>query len=197
VVLGLIGYKQSGKSTAAEYLNKEYGFVHLNFKDGLIEEMKTLLPDTLREMAEMCGYRTTKDDDLSGHDIDKLFRVKPPIMRSLMQNYGTEVRRGDDKDYWIQKYLMKMQSMEDNEGFPVNFVTDDVRFINEADTVRLQGGVLVRIVREDLPTYDLHQSETEHENIEEDFTVEAVTGGHESLYKQLDSIIDTLKKNVD
>jgi len=197
MIIGLIGYKQSGKTTVAEYLHKEHEFHSLNFKDGLITEMKDKLHDTLAQIALDSGYSSAGDDQLAGANIDRLFKTKPPVMRALMQNYGTDVRRDDSHTYWVDRYLQALEATEDDLGFQSNIVTDDVRFINEAEIVKAQGGILIRIIREDLPVRDLHISETENEKIEEDFTIEAKTGEYEYIYRQVESILNDLKKNVD
>ncbi len=178
MLIGLTGYKGSGKSTVANYLEKEYGFKRLNFKDALVSELKERFPDLLRELSQ--AYHM---------DIDKLFENKPAAMRALMQNYGTEVRRKDDPNYWAIQYYDKLVASKDN------IVTDDVRFLNEFQEVKLFGGVLIRVTRPDITSGGSHTSETEQESFVVDFTIEGVPGSHESIYKQVDSIIQDLKRD--
>ena len=83
-LIGLIGFKQSGKTTAAEYLESK-GFERVNFKDCLIDELKQNFPDLLNEIKANMELRGLP------MSIDKLFLTKPPLVRTLMQNYGTEV----------------------------------------------------------------------------------------------------------
>jgi hypothetical protein len=180
MIIGLTGYKGSGKSTAAKYLEEKYGFKRVNFKDGLVAEMKERLPDVLEQLS--------KYHHLS---VDELFNIKPEIMRALMQNYGTEVRRADDPDYWVNKWNKTVS------GNDVNIVVDDVRFGNERDALLMQEGVLIRITRLDITSGGEHQSETEQEGFEADFTIVAEPGSFESIYKQIDSIIETIKSNHD
>ena len=47
-IIALTGLKQSGKSTAANYLVEKYGFIKHNFKDALINEIKTYFPDFIK-----------------------------------------------------------------------------------------------------------------------------------------------------
>jgi hypothetical protein len=116
------------------------------------------------------------------HTIDDLFIQKPPLLRALMQNYGTEVRRGDDDYYWVNEWIKRIPT-----GNPI--VTDDVRFINESKAVYHLGGTIIRLVRTDIPTGGEHVSETEQLQIVPDFTIECNRGEQEKLYTELDKIL--------
>lgn len=181
-IIGLIGFKQVGKSTAAKYLEDKYGFVRHNMKDALVAEIKQNFPDLLWEIMTIYNEQDT------GYMIDsveQLFVVKPPLMRALLQNYGTEVRRRDDDDYWVHQWIDNLPDC--------NVVADDVRFINEGAAVEGCDGILIRLTRPDITTGGSHPSETEQLEIEADYTIECQPGGHEELYRQLDGIIGVLK----
>lgn len=172
-IIGLIGFKHVGKSTAAKYLQEKHGFVRHNMKDGLVAEMRERLPDTLTELANI--YKISVDD---------LFVYKPPAMRALMVNYGTEVRRKDDRNYWVNKWELSADLSGD-----CDIVSDDIRFKNEANVVRVCGGILIRLERDDIPTGGDHPSETEQLEIKADFTIKTSQGKEEDVYKELDRIV--------
>lgn len=176
MIIGLSGFKGSGKSVVAKYLEENHGFKRVNFKDALVAEMKECYPDTLKELGS--AYHM---------DVDKLFENKPAAMRALMQNHGTDIRRKDDPDYWVKQYLSKVELLRGN------IVTDDVRFFNELSAITELNGVMIRVVRDDITTGGTHQSETEQIKFIEDFTVTGVKGEHETVYKQIEVIINTLK----
>jgi hypothetical protein len=181
-IIGLVGFKHSGKSTAATHLEQKYGFVRHNFKDALIEELKEKFPDLLREIKQQWVnemIRSGATFDVYNYD---LFEWKPPLMRALMQNYGTEVRRKDDPDYWVKEWGKKSFSGH-------NIVCDDVRFLNEAQAVRDLGGIIIRLVRTDITTGGEHVSETEQLQIPADHTITVGPGEHEKLYTALDTIM--------
>lgn len=178
MIIGICGFARVGKSTAGQHLSKAHGFTQHNFKDGLIAEIKERFPHLLRELSQ--AYHM---------DEDKLFINKPPAMRALLQNYGTEVRRKDNPNYWVDRW---QEAMPDG-----NVVVDDVRFFNELDKITESGGVLIRIVRPDVTTGGDHQSEVEQTKFSEDFTVSVEPGAHDQLSKQLDKIISELKSNAD
>jgi len=177
------GKKGSGKSTAAKYVAKKTGAVRINFKDALVQEMKENFPDLLEELSYLYN-----PDEHGMEGWNFLFREKPDLVRALMQNYGTEVRRGDNPDYWTQKWFYKVNQLD-------NVVTDDVRFLNEAKGVKFLDGVIIRIIRSDITSTKGHLSETEMDQIEADYTVEVEKGDLIDLYQQLDAIIGDAKTN--
>jgi len=185
-IIGLVGYKRSGKTTAAKYLEEKYGFTRHNFKDALIAELKQNFPDLLGEILktenearfEWCQPEITLDD---------LFVVKPPLIRALMVNYGTEVRRKEEPDYWVHQWKMKVPDLLALDKYTI--VADDVRFLNEAEAIKGWSGTIIRIVREDIPTGGDHQSETEQQHIEADYTITVGPGEHNKLFEELDKIL--------
>ena len=186
-IIGLTGLATVGKSTAAKYLEDKYGFVRHNFKDALIAEIKEKFPDLIDEMEIHYNLSTPQ-----------LFIQKPPLMRALMQNYGTEVRRGDADGYWTTKWMQGAAKLF--EQGTTNIVTDDVRFINEVETIRGFGSLLnipyeykiIRLTRPDLPTGGDHSSETEQLQIEADYTIECEAGDFDHLYREIDKIVGVI-----
>lgn len=146
MIIAFTGKKGSGKSTASEFLN----FTKINFKDSLVEEVQQNFPKLIKELQTLYG-------------IKDIFVEKPTLARLLLQEYGTDVRRGDNPEYWTTKWLNKAENEE-------NVVTDDVRFVNEAQAVRALGGKIYRIVREG-GEKDTHISETEMDTIDVDGTI--------------------------
>lgn len=176
MIIGLVGKKGAGKTLVAELMkDKMSRLKSVNFKDALIQEMRFTMPDVLNELSEWYDM-----------PIDDLFSKKPPLMRKLMQNYGTELRRNDDDRWWVEKYI--------NECVDVLFsyadiVTDDVRFRNEYDTIVEMGGYLIRVVNEDLESSDTHSSEIDSDSFKCDYKISAKSGNHKSISKQIDRIL--------
>jgi hypothetical protein len=98
-----------------------------------------------------------------------------------MQNYGTEVRRRDNPDYWTKQWCANLP-----EGL---IVVDDVRFLNEAEAVKKMGGIIVRLTRPDIKNGGNHQSETEQRQIGYDYIFEAEVGRPEQIHAALDIIV--------
>ena len=198
-IIGLIGFKQVGKSTAAKYLEEKYGFVRHNMKDALVAEIKQNFPDLLTEILENevvsilenGSYKEWEEVEAGG--IERLFQTKPPLIRALLQNYGTEVRRRDDDNYWVVQWSRKIMDATLVSGYNDKFVTDDIRFLNEAKAVKDLDGILIRLTRPDIQTGGTHASETEQLEIVADYTIECKPGDHEHLYSELDRIVDMLE----
>lgn len=160
MIIALTGYAQSGKSTAVRMIREmRPWFKQSNFKDGLIAEMKHYFPKVLTKLSEEHSM-TMKE----------LFDKKPGIMRELMQNFGTELRRSENANYWTDKWEESIKGIKD-------VLVDDCRFLNEAEVVRRNGGVIVRMVRTDMTNNSTHQSETEMDLIVPDYTI--TTNGSE------------------
>lgn len=79
--------------------------------------------------------------------------------RPLLQWWGTEFRRklypGIDS-YWIDKVEQELSDAKER-GYQFAVITD-VRFPNEAQYVKMVGGILINVVR-DMPGHDAHSSE--------------------------------------
>ena len=172
MIIAFTGRKGSGKTTASEYLIDNLGYVRVSFKDGLVKEMKDNFPRTLANISEIYGYK----------NIDDLFFFKPAIQRSFMQEYGTDVRRNDDADYWVKQWESNIVGMKD-------VVVDDCRFLNEAEAIRRSGGIIIRL--NGGVTTDTHVSEIEMDSIVPDHVLETYPGEVERFYADLS---DLLKK---
>ena len=177
-IIGLVGFKQVGKSTAAKYLEKNYGFTRHNFKDALVQELKDNFPDLLTQIV-IAG----RDLGFKAMNWNELLEEKPPLMRALLQNYGTDVRRKDNPHYWTGQWGQALFPIRDT-------VADDVRFLNEAEAIQREGGIIIRLVRSDILTGGTHVSETEQLEIVADHTIECDPGDHAALYRALDDIIN-------
>jgi dephospho-CoA kinase len=178
MIVGFCGFKGSGKTTAAKYLISN-GWEKVSFKDGLIEEMKEHLPDALGALSSLYAVTT-----------DELFTLKPKVMRELMQNFGTELRRAENKDYWVERWLDSVQGKN-------RVVVDDVRFLNEAEAVKKNGGIIIRVECTDILTGGEHPSERENLLIKEDFSITVDRGDISTLLRSVDKILNDISDAKD
>lgn len=178
-VIGVTGKKGSGKTTAAKYLAHQ-GYVRVNFKDALLKEIKEKFPKTLSALVRL--IEREQYNGIAPLTVDRLLEEKTDeIARFFLQEYGTDVRRVDNEDYWVVKWLK-------NAKHHSLLVVDDVRFINEADAVRGLNGIIVRIVREGQVSNDTHTSETQMDMLEPDYTITVPDGRLDLMYAELDKI---------
>lgn len=173
-VIGLTGYAQSGKDTAASFL-VERGFKRLAFADILRQSVYNLNPIVVSDygdgMAEGDRHlRVQKLVDLIGWDRAK---VEYPEIRNLLQRMGTEVGRDlYGESFWVDRVLAQMERKGKEEqtaaghwtvGYPHvvgDYVITDVRFPNEAKAVRGVSGLLYRVVRPGTGAVNNHVSDT-------------------------------------
>lgn len=132
-VIGFAGAAGSGKSTAAEFLEKGCGFRRVRFAG------------PLKAMIQALGLTP---DEIDGHLKEspcELLGGKTP--RWAMQSLGTEWGRElIGPDVWVNAWHRAV----DNLPAHVHVVCDDVRFANEADAIRSRGGLVVLIERQGL-----------------------------------------------
>jgi hypothetical protein len=160
-IVGLVGPKRSGKSTAADVLVRERGFVSIGFADAL-KDLALRVNPYIHEPP----YETRPLDQIvewRGWEEAKTL----PSVRRFLQELGTGVR-DIDPDFWIDAWCT---ASNDHLARMRPVVVPDVRFANEADHIRNRGGLLIRITRPGLDSSDTHVSETEQLGIECDVEI--------------------------
>lgn len=150
--------QQSGKSTVAGYLNREYGFETRGFALALKRMVIDLMNSAGLTPEQIGFYMDLGKEDPIPELGDKSFRY-------LTQTVGTEWGRTlIDKDLWVKLIV-------NNPKRPDLLVIDDVRFPNEYEAIRAQGGQVWKVYRPGVtPTTD-HPSEGLLEGFEFDATI--------------------------
>lgn len=158
MILGVCGFAQSGKDTAAGFLI-ERGWKRLAFADALRESVYRLNPVVPLNVPVDPPIRVQDLVDMFGWDVVK---VEYPEIRQLLQRMGTEVGRGIyGESFWVDRVLAQIEPGQ-------NYVITDVRFPNEVDAVRSVGGVVYRIYREGVNAVNGHISDTGVDDLEID-----------------------------
>ena len=146
MILGIIGLINSGKSTVANILVEDYGFIKVSFADSLKDavasifgwDRQLLQGDT--EASRM--WREQRDDYWSNvmqHDVTP---------RWVLQHIGTDVMREHfHKNIWVHSLMKKLTDANSN------YVISDVRFRNEVDVILSQNGQIWEIQRPPLPDW--------------------------------------------
>lgn len=175
VLIGLIGYKHSGKDTMADYLVQKYGFKKHAFADPVKQACRIMFQLEKEQL----------DDPQLKEVLDERWGMTP---RQMMQKFGTDMVRcmlGDD--FWVKNMDMKIQKETNN-----NIVISDVRFRNEAEWVRQNNGVLIRIVDGKTQHTDTHPSETEQLSIQEDIHIINEKKGIPLFHQEADTLLQTM-----
>lgn len=180
MIIGLLGKKQSGKDTSADYLNKKYNYNKCAFANLLKETCKVLF-----DLSDEQVYGELKEV------IDQRWETTP---RHILQFVGTDLIRNQisslvpkmEKDFWIHSLLNKMQNDK-------KYVISDARFQNEVDMIKNKKGIIIKLIRNNINSGDLHISESGIDLIQNfDFVIEN-NGTIDDLYKKIDDIINTLE----
>jgi hypothetical protein len=149
-VIGFAGKARTGKDTAVSML--------LEMADGY----RYAFADPIKRMTDALGIE--RGDDTNKEEVIPELGVS---RRHMWQTLGTEWGRNlVNKDIWL--ILAKWEL----DSFGPGMVISDVRFENEADWIRSQGGRIVHISRKDAPKItgsSTHQSEAGIEHKYGDF----------------------------
>lgn len=176
LILGIAGKKRHGKDAVAQAL-MNFGFLRIAFADHLKWmsmhtwdlSFEQVYGDALKEVA------------------DERWGLSP---RHLLQTLGTQVGREIHSDTWIRKtfstiskgargepvFLPDLQARTYSEvqydpSYAQRWSIPDCRFPNEAEAVKAAGGVVVKVIRPSILSADTHASETEVDNIKEDYLI--------------------------
>lgn len=196
IIVGFGHRLHTGKDTAAKILINKYGFTRLSFADELKKDVCIRFRDTLKEIAKMYlsigtipihGFETlsSNEEETRWDEVIRrmVWETKPPIVRRLIQNYATEVRRADDPAYWVR--IVHEKILTENLQ---RVVLTDLRFKNEGNWIHSQGGLCLKITRSSAPMID-HISESELDNWEKWDTVIPNEGTIEQLWNHVEMLV--------
>lgn len=147
-VVGILGFKGSGKDTAGDYLVREHGFEVESFANPL-KDLLSAVFGWDRELLE--GNTTDSRTWRETPDVwweNKLNWTEMPYRhlgrftpRAAMQIIGTDVMREHfDNDLWIKSLEARLQNK-------TKVVITDCRFPNECKLVNSLDGLLFRVKR--------------------------------------------------
>jgi hypothetical protein len=135
-------YPGAGKSTVADMLVREHGFVRVKVADGLKAMLRSLLA---YQNLPLCKIDEMIEGGLK-HQVSAYLMSKTP--RHTMQTLGTEWGRDCmGEDFWVEVADAKVRALV-RDGKSV--VIDDIRFENEYDYVRRYAGIMAHIRRPSL-----------------------------------------------
>lgn len=140
-IIGFSGRMQSGKSTAADYLIRQYGGKMLPFSGSLKQIVARTIFGTLEYNEEQ------KTQVVAGR-----------TGRGWYQKVGTDWFRNAYPEAWVNAWSVQLQEVSVH-----NIFVDDVRFPNEVTAIHKLGGVVIRLTR--TVNDDPHPSETALDNL--------------------------------
>ena len=133
-VIGLSGFAQSGKTTAALYLEKKYGVRRKHIAEPLRAMLAVLMQANGMSSEEITRYL---EGDLKESVVPCLGITSRYAQITLGTEWGRELI---SQDLWSNTWAAGVQDGE-------SVMNDSVRFPNEADAIRRLGGVVIMIQR--------------------------------------------------
>tara|TARA_X000000950_G_C13871638_1_gene643147 strand:+ start:217 stop:831 length:615 start_codon:yes stop_codon:yes gene_type:complete len=195
MLIGICGLIGSGKDTVAERLVNEHGYKRDSFAKSLKDAVASMF-NWDRDMLEGRGqssrhWREQPDKFWS----ERFGREVSP--RSILQQFGTEVMRGQMYDgIWVDSCIGRYKGE--------NTVISDTRFPNEIKRIKECGGVILLVKRFKDPDWftsyvegniepkGIHSSEYMWAKSEFDYVIEN-NGSLEELNEKVDSFIHRLQ----
>lgn len=170
MVIGINGFKNSGKDTAARYLINEHGFKRIAFGDKVKECFATLFGISVPELEFMkndpaahvaigymnyppkpVGVDTSLVDESDGSVRMWSPAITPITVRNGLQRVGTDIGRNIlGKEIWVNLVRPEIEG---------NVVITDIRFENEIEALWEYGAQIIRISRDSTDPPDPHVSE--------------------------------------
>lgn len=165
-LIGLGGLKRSGKDTAAKALIAD-GWTKMAFADSLRRSLEILDP----YIGEVSAGWSLRDRD-GLHEMTRMIRLSEALARyggweglksspfaaearRLLQTMGNDVGRDHlHPSLWVNSvfYARERYGIE-------RLVIPDVRYINEADQIHAEGGIVILVQRDGVDEGDQHASE--------------------------------------
>jgi hypothetical protein len=135
ILLGVTGLARAGKDHASAYLGRHMALHQYAFAESLKTMLKSVFGDHFHkgDRSEICP------------ETCKSYRV---MMQTLGTEWGREMM---NPQIWVNLVARRWKEIN---AVPVisGMVLSDVRFDSEAEWIKLNGGVIIEIVRPDLET---------------------------------------------
>ena len=195
MLIGICGLIGSGKDTVAERLVVEHGYKRDSFAKSLKDAVASMFNwdrDMLEGRGESSRHWREQPDKFWSERFGR--EVSP---RSILQQFGTEVMRGQMYDgIWVDSCIGRYKGE--------NTVISDTRFPNEIKRIKECGGVILLVKRFKDPDWftsyvegniepkGIHSSEYMWAKSEFDYTIEN-NGSLEELNEKIDSFIYRLQ----
>lgn len=191
MLIGISGQAGSGKDTCADFLVKEYDFAKVAFADPLKRICKDVFDFSDIQLWGASEFRNTEDTRYPRSIDSQTNGYLTP--RYALQTLGSEWGRDCYGDIWVDYALRIAKTI--NEAYtkeePIYYdailglvetydnpssepchhqgvVISDVRFLNEINKIKKNGGILIRVVRPSAGlkgTAGMHRSEQEMNDI--------------------------------
>jgi hypothetical protein len=143
MLVGFMGAMGSGKTTAANFMINEYGYVEKAFADPLKRACKELFLFTDDQLYGTQAQKEEADNRWFGCSARTAMQF---VGTDLFRNQLNAIMPGIKNNIWVHHFKLWYQNhIKILDNPPV--VISDIRFQNEADIIKKMGGIIIRIDR--------------------------------------------------
>lgn len=162
-IVGITGLAGSGKDSALKFMQICPVLSDLYRQIAFAEPLK--------EIARIVGFTSNQLTDRTLKEAtDSFWGISP---RQFLQMCGTEMFRNVwRQDCWVEMARLKIRNMRNFEHDNRMVFITDVRFPNEAQMIKDEGGVIVKILRPSVDIGSTHASEAQIKDIAADLIIE-------------------------
>ena len=190
IIIGIIGKKGSGKDTIADYLVKNHGFIRFAFGDKVKDVCKAMFNMTNKDFTEKNKEVIKSDWNISPRQALQLFGTD--ICREILTEKIPELKKvlPFKEGFWIRHFIIWYQDQLKIDP-KVKVVISDIRFLDEAETVKTYNGIIWKVLRETkIYGIDQHISENQLDNFSEIDKIIENNNTIENLHKTLQRMIN-------
>lgn len=139
MLVGVMGLMGSGKDSVSRIFIEE-GYGKISFADSLKDSVASVF-DFDREVVEGVGAKNRKLRETVDQWWSDKLGIPDFTPRKALQIMGTDIMRNHlNDDIWVNNTMRRASKMD-------NCIISDVRFINEAKSIKDAGGILIRVQR--------------------------------------------------
>lgn len=184
MIIGLVGFKNSGKDTVARIISEQYEYKIESFAKP-VKDITSILFNWDRKLLEGDTEESRNWREKSDWYWSKLMnRSFSP--REALQMIGTECMRNVvHNDIWVFALMHRCHLK--------NVIVTDVRFKNEIDAIRNNGGRIIQIQRGELPEWFSDLKKIKKDNDRKEYMEKF--GIHQSEWDWVGSNIDHIITN--
>lgn len=145
MIIGLGHKKRHGKSTAAKIITRDWDFKEYTFAAPIKEVVEIVFAFPAR-------LQTSLKEE-----------IWPPVgisYRAAMQKIGQSFKDSFGEKFWVKTLERKVLNEALTNRSPEHVVISDVRHLVEAEWIKSQDGILIRIHNPNIDLEDSHISET-------------------------------------